>query len=251
VTERNRLRTLWTLAYMNGISPMRTQPLYLLNTIASPLSFLFFLVVISHGALLLYGIAGSFVLTMLSVGTSVQTDMTHFKQDLKFHDVMVASPVEAPTYVAGIALSEFFYALPGLAVFAFLWIDDVGFPSLGATFTVIGTLLLVWAFGSALGFTLATYFQDIRETFVFSPLISIGLSVLPPVYYSASILPSWAQPLVYLSPTTYAADLFHQALGLDQLGPYLLPAWLDWTALIAFTAALFVLAAVKARWREP
>jgi ABC-2 type transport system permease protein len=251
MTERHRLRSLWTLAYMNGLVPMRTQPLYLLNTIASPLSFLFFIVVISHGALLLYGIAGGFVLTMLSVGTSVQTDMTHFKQDLKFQDVMVASPVEAPTYVAGLALSEFIYALPGLVVFAFLWVEDAGWPDAGSALTVVGTLLLVWGFGSALGFTLATYFQDIRETFVFSPLISIGLSVLPPVYYSAQILPAWARPLVFLSPTTYAADLFHRALGLDALGPYLLPAWVDWLALVGFTAALFTLAAVKARWREP
>lgn len=251
MTERARLRSLWTLTFLNGIIPMETQPVYLLNTIASPLSFLFFLVVVTHGALVLYGIAGGLVLTMMSIGTGLQTDITHYKQDLKFQDMIVASPVEAPVYVAGLALGEFCYALPGIVVFLALWVGDVGWPAPIDAVTIFVDLVLVWALASALGFTLATYFADIRETFAFSPLISLGLTVLPPVYYSAALLPTWAQPLVYLSPTTYAADLMHRAFHLTTLGPYLLPAWIDWLALIAFAAGLFTLAGLKARWREP
>jgi ABC-2 type transport system permease protein len=255
MSERHRLRTLWTLTVMNGLVPMRTQPLYLINTIASPLAFLFFIDVISNGKLILYGIAGGLLLTMLSIGTGLQTDMTHYKQDLKFQDLVVASPVEAPTYVAGMALSEFIYALPGVFVFAALWIGSAGWPDLVDGLSTVGDLILVWAFASAVGFTLATYFADIRETFVFSPLISLGLTVLPPVYYSARILPGWAQPFVFLSPTTYAADLlhrsFHLSYPLGSTGSYLLPAWVDWLALLAFTVGLFLLAAFKARWREP
>lgn len=255
MTERNRLRSLWTLAFMNGVVPMRTQPLYLLSTIASPLSFLFVISVLSvgspnHSVYILYAIVGGFVLTMMSVGTGLQTDLTHYKQDLKFQELVVASPVEAPTYIAGMALSEFLYALPGLGVFVVLWLLDFGTPTVESALTLVGCLILIWAFASALSFTLATYFADVRETFVFSPLISLGLTVLPPVYYSAQILPSWAQPLVILSPTTYAADLLHRAFGLNQLGPYLLPAWANWLALIGFAAAFFLIAALKAQWRE-
>lgn len=253
MSERHRLRSLGTLAVMNGLVPIRTQPLYLLNSIASPLSFLFFLVIVSNGGLILYGIAGGLVLTMLSIGMGVQTDMTHYRQDLKFQEMLVASPVEAPTYVAGLALSEFLYSVPGLLVFVVLWVLKEGFPSVPSALTVLGDLLLVWGFASALGFTLATYFEDIRETFAFTPLISLGLTVLPPVYYSVTILPGWARPLVYLSPTTYAADLLHRAFGLLPPGgsSYLLPAIDDWLALLGFTVALFALAGVRARWREP
>jgi ABC-2 type transport system permease protein len=245
--ERHRLRSLGTLTYLNGILPIRSQPLYLINLLASPLSFLFFITIASKGALLAYGVAGGMVMTMLSIGTGLQTDIAHYKQDLKLQDVVVASPVEAWVYVGGMALSELIYSLPGMAVFVALWILGGWATPVGAL-TLFGVLVLVWAFSSALGFTLATYFEDVRETFVFSPLISLGLSVLPPVYYPITSLPGWLQPVAYLSPTTYAADLVHGPFGLP--GPDWFHGAIDWVVLIAFTLALLGLAAYKARWRE-
>ncbi|MGA7924329.1 MAG: ABC transporter permease [Thermoplasmata archaeon] len=248
MNPRHRLRSVLWLTYLNGVLPMRSQPLYLINLLASPLSFLFFVTVASNGALFQYGVSGGMLLTVLSIGTSLQSDMTHYRHDLKLQDVMVASPLEAPVYVAGLALSELVYSLPGMALFVALWI--VHTPPSGADIaTVIGTLLLVWAFASALGFTLATYFEDVRETFVFAPLISLIMTVLPPVYYPPSSLPGWALHLAYLSPTTYAADLLHYAFGLQTI-PGLDPL-VDWAVLIAFTVGLLLLATFKARWREP
>ncbi len=248
MSGRHRLRAILTLAYLNGVVPIRTQPLYLLNVVASPLSFLFFVTIASNGVLLDYAVGGGMIMMMLSVGTSLQTDISHYKQDLKFQDVVVASPVAAWVYVGGMALSELVYSLPGLAVFIFLWAIN-GWATLFGALTLAGVLLLVWAFASALGFTLATYFEDVRETFVFSPLISLGLSVLPPVYYPIQHLPAAIRPFAYLSPTTYAADLIHGAVGLG--GPSLVGAAIDWSVLLGFTLALLFLASVKARWREP
>lgn len=251
MSARHRFRSLWTIAYMNGIVPIRRQPLYLLNTIASPLSFLFVIIIISHGAAERVGIAGGMVLTMISIGTSIQADLAHYKQDLKLQDLIVASPVEAPVYVAGIALSEFLYSIPGLAVFIVLWLTTGPLPTPLGALTVAGTLLLLWALSSALGFTVATYFEDIRESYVFSPLLSLGLTVLPPVYYPASMIPAFFRPIAALSPATEAADLLHRSFSLGAAYPPFLPAYLDWSILVAVTVALFLLAATKARWREP
>jgi len=248
VTERHRLQSLFRLAYMNGVVPMRTQPLYLLSILASPLSFLFFVTIASGGALLDYGIAGGMILTVLSVGTSLQTDMSHYRTDLKFQDVIVASPVEAPIYVAGIAFSELIYSLPGLGVFVVLWRLN-GPISPEAALSVVGILLAVWALATALGFTLSTYFNDIRETFVFSSIVSLGLSVLPPVYYPISAIPASVRWLAYLSPTTYAAFLMQGAFGLQPLS--LTSAAVDWLVLALSAVALLAIAAVKARWRDP
>ncbi|HYA57892.1 MAG TPA: ABC transporter permease [Thermoplasmata archaeon] len=248
MSERHRLRSLLTLVELNGVIPIRTQPLYLLNLLASPLSFLFFITVISHGALLAYGVTGGMVLTMLSVGTGLQSDLTHYRHDLKFQDIVVASPVEAPVYVAGMALSELVYSLPGLGVFAVIFVlDGLATPLSGLVIT--GVMLLVWAFATALAFTLATYFEDVRETFLFSPLISLLLTVLPPVYYPLAALPGWARIVAQFSPTTYAASLAQGATGLQPLSVG--RAELDWAVLVGFTVALFVVAALKARWKEP
>jgi len=245
---RHRLRALLTLTYLNGLLPIRTQPLYLINVVASPLSFLFFIFIASNGTLLAYGIGGGMLMTMLSIGTSLQTDISHYRQDLKLQDMVVASPVEAYVYVAGIALSELVYSLPGLGVFVILWYATGWANPLGAV-TIALVLVLVWAFASALGFTLATFLQDVRETFIFSGIISMALSVLPPVYYPISRLPPWLQTVAYASPTTYAADLLHRAFG--QPGVPGVSPWLDWAVLVGFTAVLLGLAAWKARWREP
>ncbi len=248
MTERHRLRSLFTLVLLNGVIPIRTQPLYLVNLLASPLSFLFFLTVVSHGALLRWGITGGLILTMLSAGTGLQSDLTHYRHDLKLQDVVVASPVEAPVYVAGMALSELVYSLPGLGVFVALFVLD-GLATPTSVPVVLGVLLLVWGFATALAFTLATYFQDVRETFMFSPLISLVLTVLPPVYYPLAYLPRWAQLAARFSPTTYAAQLVQGSTGLAGLSTP--GAALDWAVLGGVTGALFLVAAFKARWKEP
>ncbi len=248
MSERNRLRSLFTLVLLNGVIPIRTQPLYLLNLLASPLSFLFFITIVSHGTYLAFGVTGGMILTMLSVGTSLQSDLTHYRHDLKFQDVVVASPVEAPVYVAGMALSELVYSLPALAVFLLIFTLE-GFVSLESVAVLTGVLVLVWGFASALAFTLATYFQDVRETFLFSPLISLLLTVLPPVYYPLRALPAWAQLAAHFSPTTYAAELVQGAVGLAPISSG--AAAIDWLVLVAFTAGLFLLAGLKARWKEP
>ncbi len=248
MTERHRLRSLFTLVYLNGVIPIRTQPLYLVNLLASPLSFLFFITVISHGVYLAYGVTGGMILTMLSVGTGLQSDLTHYRHDLKFQDIVVASPVEAPIYVAGMALSELVYSLPGLGVFVVIFFLE-GFATVSSVAILTATLLLIWCFAIALAFTLATYFEDVRETFLFSPLISLMLTVLPPVYYPLSALPGWAQTIARFSPTTYAAELVQGAVHLQPLSNA--TATIDWAVLGGFAIALFVIAAVKARWKEP
>jgi len=248
VTERHRLRSLLTFVQLNGFIPIRTQPLFLLNILASPLSFLFFIYIVSRGALLEYGVMGGMILTMLSVGTGLQSDLTHYRHDLKFQDIVVASPVEAPIYVAGMALSELVYSLPAVGVFVVIFVAE-GWATPFSVAVLTGVVVLVWGFAIALAFTLATYFQDVRETFLFSPLISLGLTVIPPVYYPLSELPGWAQTAALFSPTTYAAELVQGAVGLISLPVDLQVR--DWLVLLAFVVGLLLLATVKARWQEP
>ncbi len=111
-------------------------------------------------------------------------------------------------------------------------------------------LLLVWAFASRA----RIHARDVLrgrpgDVHLQSTLISLALTVLPPVYYPLSYLPSWAQTAAKFSPTTYAAQLVQGSVGLVPISWQ--TAGLDWGVLGGFTVALFVIAGLKARWQEP
>ncbi len=244
---RTQLRASWGLVALNGVIPVKRMPLYLVNTLAAPFSFLFFIYILSSGRAVGFGVAGGLVLTTFSIGTSLQADMTHFRVDLKLQDMVVASPMRASTYVFGMALSELAFSMPGIVAFIVV-AYATRTPPVYALPVIVATLLLIWALGSSLGFFLATYLRDIRETFAIAPLLSLVLSVLPPVYYPISaIAPEW-QWLGYLAPTADASQLIQGALGITDL------AALDWLRaagiLVAFAAAFMLLAMFKAQWRE-
>lgn len=246
MSVRTQLRASWGLIALNGIIPVKRMPLYLVNTLGAPFSFLFFIYVVSAGRLVGFGVAGGLVLTTFSIGTSLQADMTHFRVDLKLQDMVVASPMRAWTYVLGMALSELAFATPGIAAFLFVGYSTQA-PGIFSLPIIIGTLLLIWALGCSLGFFLATYLRDIRETFAIAPLLSLVLSVLPPVYYPLSLIPESYRFLGYLAPTADASLLIQSAFGIPSPGT-------DWFvaagALVGYTLIFMLLAMFKAQWRE-
>ena len=247
--KERKLASVLSIIAANGFLPLRRQPLFLINTLTSPFSFLFLIFILGGPDLIGYGISGGLVLTILSIGTSLQGDMTHYKADLKFQEMVVASPVKAGTYVTGMALSEFVFSIPGMCVFILLSMFYAHYIFLGGLI-VLATLILLWIFASALGFTLATYLADVRETFMIAPIISIFLTVVPPVYYPISHLPPEVRPFAYLSPTTWAANLVQGAMGISPTPLTLGQALLDGSVLLLSAAILFLVAWKKSQWRE-
>ncbi len=244
---KRQLQAALAFVAINGIVPIRRTPLLLFNTLAAPLSFLFFISVTSQGTRIAYGVAGGLVLTTLSIGTSLQADIMHFRLDLKFQDMVVASPVRPYTYLFGMALSELVYASPGILVFLVVGLVGGWMGPLDLLPTAL-VLLMVWSLGSSLGFFMATYLKDIRETFALSPLLSLTLSVLPPVYYPLDSIPATYRWVALLAPTTHAARLVQASLHRFDLS---LGDWVDsFLVLGAFTLVFVTLAAYKAQWRE-
>ena len=106
----------------------------------------------------------------------------------------------------------------------------------------------MFSFSIALGFFLSTYSTDIVQNYAFIGILSIFLTTIPPVYYPITYIPLPYRYIAYLSPTTYAAEIIHSAIGYLQLSPLALAA--DWIVVIAIAAALFALSIKKSRWRE-
>jgi ABC-2 type transport system permease protein len=233
---------------VNAIYEMRNYPIVLINTVLSPLSFLVLIVFVSRGSLIGVAVEGAFIMSMFSSGMSLQTDLSHLKNDFKLQDMVVSSPTTWPIYMMGIAISEIVYSIPALAVLAvlayyFLVLDAVGILEF------IAVLLLMFFASMAVGYTLSTFSSDIVQSFAFLRLLSTLFSTIPPVYYPITYIPLPFRYLAYLSPTTYAAEIAQNAGGHLPLTTAMVA--LDWSILVAVTVALFIIARSKARWREP
>jgi len=232
---------------VNSVYEMSNFPIVLINTVLSPLSFLLVIVFVSHGSLIGEAVEGGFIMSMFSAGVGLQGDLSHLKNDFKLQDMVVSSPTSWQTYMFGMAISEIVYSFPALIVLLVLARYYLHLSAVGAL-SLVGVLLLMFLTSVAIGFTLSTFSTDIVQSFAFSRLISTLFSTIPPVYYPITYIPLPYRYLAYLSPTTYAAELAQSAAG--YLSVTATTAALDWIILIAVTAALFIVARSKSRWRE-
>jgi len=245
--KRSLLSQILAAILVNSVYEMRNFPIVLINTVLSPLSFLVVIVFVSHGSLIGEAVEGGFIMSMFSAGVGLQGDLSHLKNDFKLQDMVVSSPTTWQTYMFGMAISEIVYSFPALLVLIVLAHYYIHLSAVGAL-SLLGVLLLMFLTSVAIGFTLSTFSTDIVQSFAFSRLISTLFSTIPPVYYPITYIPLPYRYLAYLSPTTYAAELAQGAAGYLTLTAT--TTALDWMILTAVTAALFIVARSKSRWRE-
>jgi len=245
--KRSLLSQILAAILVNSVYEMRNFPIVLINTVLSPLSFLVVIVFVSHGSLIGEAVEGGFIMSMFSAGVGLQGDLSHLKNDFKLQDMVVSSPTSWQTYMFGMAISEIVYSFPALIVLVVLAEYYIHLTAVVAL-SLVGVLLLMFLTSVAIGFTLSTFSTDIVQSFAFSRLISTLFPTIPPVYYPITYIPLPYRYLAYLSPTTYAAELAQCAAGYLPLTAT--TTAIDWIILTAVTAALFIVARSKSRWRE-
>lgn len=241
---RTWLRSLWAIMYYLGFTPMVRNPLFMAFIFSTPFTLLFILFVASGGTALPYGIAGALTMVTTELGLFVGTDLASYKLQNKFQDVVVASPVSPLTYMFGVALSELIFGSPALLIlFGLLGSQGAGIPALATSF---GVVMLLWVTATSIGFFFSAYAPNTQNAFIINGFITTILSVLPPVYYSLSALPSFLVPLAVLIPTTEASTLFQGAIGLG----YSISPELSFAVLTAATVVMLLLVSFKMKWRE-
>jgi ABC-2 type transport system permease protein len=226
---------------------MRNYPIVLINTVLSPLSFLVLITFVSRGSLIKIAVEGAFIMSMFSSGMSLQSDLSHLKNDFKLQDMVVSSPTTWLVYMLGVAISEIVYSIPALTVL-FILANYFSILNAGGVLEFVLVLLMMFFASMAVGYTLSTFSSDIVQSFAFTRLLTTLFSTIPPVYYPITYIPLPFRYLAYLSPTTYAAQLAQNAGG--YVSAPLAAIVLDWVVLIAVTVTLFMIAKSKARWRE-
>lgn len=244
---RKHLRTIYALAIMNGVKPILRSPLWLVVELSFPLTIIFFIYLFASEAAVSEALIGGAISIMTLTGLALQSDVVWLRVELKFQDVAVASPASPIGYMIGVALSELAYSSPAVALLLSLMALR-GLITLTSAPMIVLSLTLSWLSALSLGFYLSTRVTDLRHIWAMSSLISILLSMLPPVFYPIHLLPPWAQAVSLAAPTTHAALLAKEAAGLTALTSQ--QRALSLLTLLAWTTALTLIAVKKSAWRE-
>ena len=186
-------------------------------------------------------------MTFFSSGISLQSDLSHLKNDFKLQDMIVSSPTSSTLYMVGMTLAEIVYSIPSLAILIAL-AGIYLHPSLIQIAILSIALLLMFAISVALGFMLSTFSNDVVQSYAFSRLLQLLFATLPPVYYPISYIPAPLNYIAYLSPTTYAAEIMQSATGYLRISVNL--SILDWVVLSAVCAIVLFVAYKKTRWKD-
>ena len=232
---------------MNAIYEMVNYPIVLISALIAPFSILIVITFISHGALFGTAIEGGLIMTFFSAGISLQSDLSHLKNDFKLQDMIVSSPTTSTLYMGGMTLAEIVYSIPSLAILialAAIYLQH----SLLQIGILSAALLLIFAISVALGFMLSTFSNDVVQSYAFSRLISLLFTTLPPVYYPITYVPDVYRYIAYLSPTTYVAEIMQSATGYLKISTNLLI--FDWVVLLAVCAIVLFIAIKKTRWKD-
>jgi ABC-2 type transport system permease protein len=254
VTLKMQLGAAVRICWFNGIIPLWRQPLLMAAVFLTPFSFLFFLYVIAPPALFPYGVVGGVLFTMLFTGNGMLNDCAYLRLERQLQQIFVASPVRPSAYILGMALSEFAFTVPALALFLSILVivRPVTVPGLLA---LLGVIALTWLMATALGFLVSTMFKQLREIWPIGTLLFSMLSVLPPLFYPIQQIPVAWRWAAFIAPSTFAGQLADRAVGLGSPavvspGALGLP-WVEAGALVALTLGFSLAAAYLARWREP
>jgi ABC-2 type transport system permease protein len=245
--KRSGISQFWASILANSIYALGNYPAMMVSMFLTPFSILVVIFFVSHGTLLTVAIEGGLIMTMITSGMSLQTDLSHLKNDFKLQDMVVASPTGAGMYLFGMAISELVYSIPAIVVLAVLAILFTHLTAL-AWLILIAVMLAMFAFSTCLGFFISTFTSDVMESWAYTSIISTILSALPPVYYPITYIPMPFRYVAYLSPATYAAEIIQGASGFLELSS--LSAAADWIVVIAITIIIGFVAVKKSRWRE-
>ena len=234
---------------VNAVYAMVNYPIVLVSTLLAPFSLFIVIVFVSHGELLSIAVGGALIMTMITAGTSMQQDLSHLKNDFKLQDMIISSPTSARMYLIGMAVSEIVYFLPVIAVLLVLTALYVSTTPIGYL-EIFLVMTIMFIFSVSLGFILSTFTSDVVQSWAFSGIVSTVLSALPPVYYPISYVPAVFQPVVYLSPATYAAEIVQNIVSPTLVNFSATTIAIDWAVIIAVCLAITYIAIKKSRWRE-
>jgi len=167
--------------------------------------------VLGGAKLLPHVLVGAVLSLALSSGSSSAVYEAYYSL-IKLEDAFLASPVGVLEFRFGLALGHLLPSVATILAYSALLALSVSAHPLAVAAALTLVVLVPWAAGVLLGYVVA------RGDLNAGPKVNlIGniLTLVPPVYYPASILPEAVRPLSYLAPTFNVAELAKILLGVE------------------------------------
>ncbi len=235
------------LIWFDGLLPIRRSPFNAVNFVVSPLSILFFIYIFGGAGSIKYGLTGGLIAVIVGSCIILETEAAFIRLVVRLQDMFVSSPLSPVAYVFSLSVAQLFNGLLGIILFSIL-IAFEGNITLTDGVEIALAGILTWGSVSALGFLISTFARDMRDLWVYSPLLNVLLAFLPPVFYRITIIPEPFRFIAYLAPTTYPSQIIQTATGIIPGSG--IDIALYFAGGIVYTLILVGLSAKFARWRQ-
>ncbi|GAB6134840.1 multidrug transporter [Thermococcus prieurii] len=170
-----------------------------------PLSFIFIVYVVSGGRFLNTALAGALVSFVVGVGIAdLAIELVGMKTRSRFYDIIMSLPGSNWKKALGISVGMSVPALPYVVLLTAILVWRLGvdvFPRM------LATIVALWLWSAGIGFLLGVKGKEPVQVMRLSNLLVTGLTVFPPVYYPASVLPGWLAKILVFLPTVSASQV--------------------------------------------
>ncbi|EEB73668.1 multidrug transporter [Thermococcus sp. AM4] len=177
----------------------------LISFALQPLSFIFIVYVVSGGMFLNTALAGALVSFVVGVGVAdLAIELVGMKTRSRFYDIIMSLPGSSWRKALGISIGMSVPALPYVVLLTVILAWRLGvwaFPRM------LVAIVALWLWSAGIGFLLGVKGKEPVQVMRLSNLLVTGLTVFPPVYYPASVLPRWLAKILAFLPTVSASQV--------------------------------------------
>lgn len=241
------LRMIIGFAWLNGVIAAKRNPLWVVSYLITPISLFVLFYVWGGREFALNAVIGGIISMATMNGIGLMGDVAFYKNMIKLHDMMVASPMSSIHYMFGLAVSGLLFSVPGLCVMLILVYSFLGL-SVSSFLSILLIFFILVLATAGLAFTLATFVKELRYVWPLSNILSFALIILPPVYYPYTLLPKSLGLLSVLIPSSNASMMLNYILNNFRTLP--LDAKLVFGLLLAEAVVFLWISLYKSQWRE-
>ncbi|MDG7001572.1 MAG: ABC transporter permease [Nitrososphaerota archaeon] len=244
---KEQIRAIFAIVWFDGVIPIRRSPFNLVNFIVSPLTILFFIYIFAGASKVVFALGGGLIAVIVGSCIVLETEAAFIRLVVRLQDMFVSSPLSPVSYVVGLSVAQLFNGAAGIVLFSVLLAFDTHLDVISGL-EIAFAAVITWSLVSALGFMISTFARDVRDLWVYSPLLNVVLSFLPPVFYPITVIPQNLRFIAYIAPTTYPAGIIQAATGLVSTTPQQMLAY--FAGGIVYTLILVGLAVRLSKWRQ-